>query len=274
MSLILEALKKSEAERRLGQAPDLLAPPIIPVTRRHRIGAFGLIGALFALGLAAWWWWPAPPVPGQAAEPAQAPIHARAASEAGIVEAQPGRAPVAPATGGQGVSETIANVPLVRDPEFSGVERESIATPAGAIPLPAAVPPRRDAARRADPAPSGTGLVAAGSDRAKPEPAPTLTVPRQPEAAAAAPIATAPAAEPLEALPLLAHMLPSEREGLPPLRLSMHVYAAEPGARVVLIDGRRYHQGDAIERDLVVDEIRPDGVALAYRGRRFLLGRP
>ncbi|HRN60551.1 MAG TPA: hypothetical protein PLI44_10000, partial [Chiayiivirga sp.] len=58
MSLILEALKKSEAERRLGQAPDILTPaPRVAARRPAWIGGFalGLGLALLTLGAAAWW---------------------------------------------------------------------------------------------------------------------------------------------------------------------------------------------------------------------------
>ena len=65
-----------------------------------------------------------------------------------------------------------------------------------------------------------------------------------------------------------------QREGLPPLRLSMHVYDADPAGRFVLIDGRRYRQGDAIGDGLVVEVIRPDGALVARGSLRFLVPRP
>ncbi|MBS0457564.1 MAG: general secretion pathway protein GspB [Proteobacteria bacterium] len=93
MSLILEALRKSEAERRLGQAPDVLAPmPATSVpgasTRRHGALWVGLaLIVLAALAVVAWWttrtpapqvvYLPAPAAP--AATPA-AGMQSRAAS--------------------------------------------------------------------------------------------------------------------------------------------------------------------------------------------------
>ena len=50
MSLILEALRKSEAERRRGQAPDLLqAEPAGPAAAATRVPAWAWGGALLAL---------------------------------------------------------------------------------------------------------------------------------------------------------------------------------------------------------------------------------
>ena len=58
MSLILEALKKSEAERRLGQAPGLMTPVAISRTSGLRSRWLLVTGALLgAAALAAGWWW-------------------------------------------------------------------------------------------------------------------------------------------------------------------------------------------------------------------------
>jgi hypothetical protein len=39
----------------------------------------------------------------------------------------------------------------------------------------------------------------------------------------------------------------------------------------VLINLRRYTEGDGLSGDLIVRQIRPDGVVLALRGQDFLL---
>lgn len=262
MSLILEALKKSEAERRLGRAPDLLTPgPLHPAPRHMDWRGIG-IGALVTLALAlaviaGWRWWfgttPTQPVavvaPGAAVAlslPASPPAPTAAVAE-----------PRAP-TPLRAEAEIIANVPVPEDAEFIGTERESMPVPAGAVPLAQPRPrapeqPVRPVATAPAPNP-GPPPPARNEDRVKPPPTT--------------------AAAPLEALPHLAGMTTAEREGLPPLRLSMHVYDPDPPARFVLIDGKRYRQGDALAPGLVLDEIRPDGVAIAWQGRRFLVSRP
>jgi len=69
MSLILEALKKSEQQRRLGEAPTLGSPV---VSTRRRRSALPVLAVLIVIGVAAGWWLsrqpaqppatPAPPV--------------------------------------------------------------------------------------------------------------------------------------------------------------------------------------------------------------------
>ena len=248
MSLILEALKKSEAERRLGRAPDLFtAPPGGAVRRPARRGGFalGLGLALVALGPVVWWLlgrMPDAPAPAAVEAPSVAPGSAPPPARASTRRVAPiPRALPAP-------DPARAPAPLPRDPEFAARERESAAVAAGSEPS------------DGDPM---EGAV----------PMPSRPVSAAPVVPTVAP-APAPVAEPLEALPSLAWLTAAEREGLPPLRLSMHVYDPDPAARFVLIDGHRLRQGDTVADGLVVEAIRPDGVVLDRRGRRFLLMRP
>ena len=62
----------------------------------------------------------------------------------------------------------------------------------------------------------------------------------------------------------------SLREQLPPLDISLHLYADQPARRMVNIDGRMRHEKEQIEKDLSIEEITPDGVIFNYAGRRFL----
>src|SRR5690349_9951926 len=73
MSLILEALKKSEAQRQLGEAPTLATPFSTPRRRRSPLPWLLFVFALIVAGGTAWWWQQARmgvPTPAQA--PAQA----------------------------------------------------------------------------------------------------------------------------------------------------------------------------------------------------------
>ncbi len=74
--------------------------------------------------------------------------------------------------------------------------------------------------------------------------------------------------------PLLQQMSTDFQRALPPLRVSIHVYAPDPSQRILFINDRQYHQGDRIDGDIRVEKIVPDGVILSYRGERFKLGRP
>jgi general secretion pathway protein B len=73
MSYILEALKKSQAERQLGTLPSIHAPqvqlqPAPDTSGKRRLPLWIATGAACAVA-AAWWWWPATVV-----APAPAPV--------------------------------------------------------------------------------------------------------------------------------------------------------------------------------------------------------
>jgi len=264
VSLILEALKKSEAERRLGKAPELLSPA--PVARRRHglwpLAAAMLLAVALSTGITWWLLRPAPsPANGEVAAPAgdaapaaagPAPASTTVAAEAPATPATEATPPPAPATG------TAGQMP--RPP----VERESAPMVAGNTPPPQ---PRPEAIATRD---AATAAPSAAAD----------ATPARPSAPAPAPAATT-AAEPADppppdepAVPPL-HALPRDvQAALPPLKLSMHVYKADPGQRFVLIDGRRYGEGMTVAEGLLIEAIRRDGVVLAFRGHRFLLPRP
>jgi len=75
MSLILEALKKSEAKRRLGEAPDLGTP--FATSRRRRSGLPLILIALAAAGAGTWWLLqrPAPTATANIAAAKSAPVN-------------------------------------------------------------------------------------------------------------------------------------------------------------------------------------------------------
>ena len=58
MSLILEALRRSEAERRRGKAPGLFVEQQVPARRRRDVPAWALAAAaIVLLAVAAGWAW-------------------------------------------------------------------------------------------------------------------------------------------------------------------------------------------------------------------------
>ncbi|WP_146907237.1 general secretion pathway protein GspB [Arenimonas daejeonensis] len=75
-------------------------------------------------------------------------------------------------------------------------------------------------------------------------------------------------------LPRLAELPASDRAQLPPLKLSMHVYAEDPAQRFVILDGKRLHEGASPAAGLVLEQIRRDGLVLSVNGQRVLLARP
>ena len=68
----------------------------------------------------------------------------------------------------------------------------------------------------------------------------------------------------------LADLPTAQREQLPTLKISMHMWDAAPARRFAIIDGRRLAEGDRIG-EAVVSRITPDGVILDWHGQRLSL---
>ncbi|MFC3813859.1 general secretion pathway protein GspB [Lysobacter sp. GCM10012299] len=250
MSLILDALRKSEAERRRGQAPDLYAelPPLVPRTATRR---------------PLWPWWLA----GGFAVLASLWLLRDVTSTAGVVTA-----PVvdAPAAAANDLADSTAAV--------------GPAVPPATAPLPKPGPrfasePSRSALPEARPAREAMATVAVppetGPAPSQPAPEPVLPsssqAPVQPPVQVASVTPPAPAATPAAAAPLrLADLSAGEREQLPALKISMHMWAPSPDQRFAIIDGARVGQGDRVG-DAVVEEISADSVVLNWHGQRVAL---
>ncbi len=61
------------------------------------------------------------------------------------------------------------------------------------------------------------------------------------------------------------------RADVPEIKFSVLVYATNPADRFVLINGERLNEGDSTQPGLVVEEIRLDGVVFSYRLYQFLI---
>ena len=58
---------------------------------------------------------------------------------------------------------------------------------------------------------------------------------------------------------------------MPELNLDIHVYSPKPDARFVVINGRRYREGDPVEKGAVLESVTPGGAVLRQGGQRFQL---
>jgi len=65
----------------------------------------------------------------------------------------------------------------------------------------------------------------------------------------------------------------SIRADVPVIKFSVLVYAANPADRFVLVNGQRLGEGDSLKPGLVVKEIRRDGAIFSYRLYQFLVER-
>lgn len=285
MSLILEALKKSERQRRLGESPSIGSP--IMTVRRRRSVLPALIG-LIAVGLGVLWWMNREPDPAPASEttaqptvapPASPPV-APATRTPVILDGQTAQAPQTPerarstaatrmprskvpadATSGlpaelreqvKSGEVVVAHPNLLKPGQPATIEEGAPPAASEAIEPP---PPAREAVTAARVAPAAT----------PPPPAPAnKPARREPPAAPTAPVASA--------VPMIWELPLAVRRDLPDLALTMHVFAIAPENRFVIINGERRVEGDSIG-DLALVEIRSDGVLLEREGQRFLLPR-
>ena len=62
---------------------------------------------------------------------------------------------------------------------------------------------------------------------------------------------------------------PETRSRLDLPRLDLHVYSDEPGDRFILVNLKKYREGETLDSGLVLEEILPDGMVMSYRGERF-----
>lgn len=236
MSLLLEALKRSEQERdktlegRLGQIRS--APDVV----RARAPWALAIGVLLCIigGLAFAWM--------RGSKPAAAP--AVAASPPTDVEG-PEIRPLADAAA---LSKRSSPTPDAQAAAQSGNAGGPPGQPASSQAKKDASPPTQADATETRPANT--------LDRSTPN--------TQTNAPTLAGAGDAPA---LETLPQTV-----QRE-LPELRMQIHVYSGKAADRFVVINMHRYVEGDTLAEGPKVMEIRPDGVVLRYRGHGFLLPR-
>lgn len=266
MSLILEALRKSERERRLGSAPSI-GSPVMSVRRRRNW--LPLLVVLISLGLLALWWLqrkpqapPAPPNPVATAKPGAAPA-AR----------NPAEFEALPAQGTQPIQtnrriETRPNPPTQAAPTTPATPPAAVAAnPDVAATTPASVAPataRSGTGRmpvQIEPAPATSTAVVAQQPAAD---APATPTPR--DAAATAP------AQPVESLAMVWELPLATRRELPAIAISMHVFAENPAQRFIILNGQRQVQGDDIG-GLKLVEIRKDGAVFEFSGQRFLYPR-
>lgn len=286
MSLILDALRKSEAERRKAQAAaDPLADaPRTPAASLTVVPAWVWpTVAIAALALALWW------SMGDSAPPEALATDNTAADTSNAVGTGAGGTPGAmrvrdavldpadPDAGsrtGAATSDsmvaaspaqstgTTAAAPRPIDPtstaELDTARGQAAESTAPSAAMPAATPASDTSVRGpsatavATPAPTRPAFSA--TDLPSP-PREQVVPPPRPGTSAGAPLR-------------LADLSTADRQQLPPLKMSMHMWGAESPQRFAIIDGNRVGEGDRVG-DAVVETIDQDGVVLAWNGIRL-----
>ena len=308
MSLILEALRKSEERRRLGETPTLISESAWSSRRKHPLARrprrWLLVLPLLALAAFAGWWLgfrgqreAAPAAAATSAPRAPAPM----AEKPERVRGEPASvAPAVPQSLPQSAEDAAASAnldPATRERfergevfanspaqlgQVAPTKETPYVPPEAALPEPLPENKPEPVAVAPALAPAAAPVAAAAVPPAATATAAPAPEPQVPLATAAAPpqpavvpaAADAPAAQPAtSAVPLVWELPVATRRELPPMQLSMHVYAVDPARRFAWVDDKRVSEGSPLKNELDVVEITPEGVVLEFRGQRFLLPR-
>lgn len=245
MSYILEALKKAQAERQLGNAPTIHAAQPVPVvqpgagaSRKPLLVGLGA-GALVVVAGALFLWRAAPaPVPAVAVQTPAVPAPSAPASA-------PAAAPAD--------SLEVSAPPPPPQPLHVAQPRVADAAPA----LPKTVAP----AAPVTPAPAQPQVR-------MPAPAPA-PVPAPVQAAAAPAAAPLPASAPEDSLPFLQQLPEAVQRQVPRVAFGGYMYSANPADRLLLIDKSLRHEGEEVAPGLVLEKLLPRAAVMNYRGVRY-----
>jgi len=282
MSFILDALKKSEAERQLGEVPSLQTAGQIEPAQKHKVAwLLPLIIVLLAAVVLGWFWRQS--VDNSAVQVAGSQLAEQAVDkpEPATIE-QPGsdklprinESPLAdyspPAdaitvTDGMDMPDTGKVVSISQDPAVSAkaLQNEAQSSAGGVTNSPQAASELQRVDRlqkqRASERAEDEALVAAVEQRLVAERAAKATNKKT-------------AAENSRSNTVRLNELPSSvRAEIPDINITMQVYSAEPGSRFAIINGKRYMESDQIADAVILDEILRKGIILKYRQYRILM---
>jgi general secretion pathway protein B len=297
MSLIHEALKKSEEERKLGSPPTLHSGFSRRPNAAPRPALWISLGALALLTLT-WGGFHFLHVEKSvdakvAAKPATPPTHPAPNAAGGTPTSNPSNAGQ-PGSNGQ-TPMTSADAMLIAlggAPTSNGSAGQTLTTdaqiPVSMPRLPgtltdASLNGQNIAQNPSAPIPGKLPRPPMAQTPAPPAEQPILVPPTAEKMPSfsdpvAPPVVQTPAATPSPApsnsIQTIYELDYPTRHDLPKLVLNMHVYNENAARRFVVFNGKRYTEAsDAIEGKVWVREIRRDGVVLEYNGVRFLMPR-
>lgn len=281
MSILLDSLRKSEAQRKIKDAPSIhSAQPYGGAQSRRGRWIPIVMAGLVAIAIA-WFGWRQYAIP--AADPSRADqAEAGVRPEAGQVAVSEAETPAAEPSSAEPRTpvEQLSQAAAGRDSADSGPADDAPGdlTPSDRIaayaapqePEPAIVDDQMETSGETGPdsepdsqmgpqQESGLGAEAieelAGAGRDAPE------QPLRPGGA-----------EPAEPEFISYWQLPqSWRSEMPELRITVLVYAEASEDRFLLVNGERLREGDELEGGVVLEAIRRDGAVFSYRSRQFMV---
>lgn len=269
MSLILDALKRAERERRELMPAFADADPSALSTPQRRRRWLRIVAVLLLLAgvLAIGWYFL-----GRRPALAPAPVPAVAST------------PAPPASNLEPIFNTAPPPREIAEPTvIPGTE--GMVSLDELAPAPAALPPPVESAPVPKPVakPTPSAPAPGSAAQANPEPAPELeSAPEpgieSPEANSPAPESRAPnASRPpppvlTQPVPLrrLREMTPEYRADFPALTIEVHVYEHAVAKRWVMVNGKRYKEGERLVEGPALLEIVADGLVVEFRGEKLL----
>jgi len=288
MSILLEALKKSEQERQLGQTPTLqTSPDVLPRGDGSMNRWIILALCIMSASVMAWFGWQQFLVP-EPSQTAFAEVQVQTGEEGAItqestskprtmtemyqenfgkrasaVATKPEQADTGPAQAENGTAQTEsqpikAEKPGERKNSFS--QSVSSFSANGDPAKPAVKTAKKTVPAKRQTAPSS---AAAGSRQ---------TEPKSTRPAETGQEGQRPGIEPHISEPISYWELPQTiREGMPEIKITVLVYSENPGDRFLLANGQRVVEKEELDGGLVLDEIRKEGAVFLYRNYRFLV---
>lgn len=258
MSYILDALKKAEAERKLGSVPDLNAQSIANISSEGKLAFWRkplmwIVLAMLASALGTFLWlklWQSAPTvvaTVQVAEPvSKAPQNVAPTAAAPAL-------PATPATEVTALAKVATPEPIKKKAESKeAVKAKEVAKAKERKPVPPAV-------ASVAPPPPTTILQAAPVAVAPLPPAKTLPAP---------PVAVAPIPE---RLPTLRELPDSVQREIPPLAIGGYIFSSNQAERSILINNRLLREGELAAPGLILEKMMQKEAVFNYKGYRYRL---
>lgn len=277
MSILLDALKKSEAQRQLGKTPTIHTAVEAPAAERGMDQQWIALSMLALSAVAiAWFGWQQYEKPADTlAEAGVAVVAAPQVAETQVpaaLAAQAGKNRTQPAslwsmkkvlTGKKDL--TGLTILPANSPEEARKRREKLNQSFKSYEAEKETPTDPEAAL------SPATVAQTSADRATAQPATNRS-----RGAEETPVATLTRRlsrpQPHQPEPISFWQIPQAlRDGLPEFRINVLVYAEKPQDRFLLINGQRLVEKEEFTDGVVLDEIRRDGAVFLYRKYRFLV---
>ncbi|XVJ69067.1 MAG: GspB domain-containing protein [Rhizobacter sp.] len=246
MSYILDALRRADAERELGEVPTLHTQEMPLASSDDGFDAppapswrwVGVILGLLTAGAATWF---------LMRPDASAPTSA-------VVLTAPAVQPVAQAPVPSPPLPQLAPTAALLAEKASELQAQPPATRSQPVAAP-------DALQKKAPNPVAGLAASAGSPKTT-----TLPVSPRTESKSTAKVAAAAA---LDAVGTLNDLPEAIRREQPKLSVSGAMHSANPANRMLILNGQVFHEGDQVTTDLVLEQIKLKSAVLVYKGYRY-----